>query len=312
MPRSTSSIVRIVGGTSSSSPKTFEAVSTIPELIAAVPAPYREVLKPVINAHFSVWRKLNSCRAYISKLEQHHRNQTFPPEIDGAFRVPTLQFSKEALEDSAVKVAYEGSLTTLVFQAKRNALSASLKAKNTELSLLQSRVTEETCQKDLFDAMKPVVADFMKDFGFKIAGETLEILGISPAPSPFAEEHTFLLNHGIKLLQRLGVIAHMAHDRDLASKMKSLSLVKKATTDVVMGGISDSLTTSDIQSAIREGLNSFAKEYKLSKPMGKKAPKRLTNTTKSKKGKSSTSKDGKKGKRKQAGGRKATNSNVSK
>jgi hypothetical protein len=213
--------------------------SSLPELFAAVPVPYRDLLKPELQRYADHVLKMCGVNASIVKLAGHKARGTLPPQLLGC-KLPRIELTKEFSETTP---AARTSLETAHAQFRTSALDNAIKLKRDELDWWQRTLSHEAVLprlRVLIDATYNQFKDHhqIPTFGEDEDGET-KVISKKESPVFLLEYERLLIDlptyvSKINLLQMSKVTA--------ATNKKGKKKELKDTADVEMG---DDTTTSD-------------------------------------------------------------------
>lgn len=260
MPNSITS-VRQVGTDAKSFVVSINRCDTLAELVDLVPAPFRPRMQELVNRVYRAALKSNHARSYLSTLEKHRSDGTFPPEIAGRIHPPTIQISKEYTASADCKSAM-AQIDTSSRHHKVAMLEAAINLKAAEVSYLQSVFAETSYSEEV----KLIYSDVANQLGTD-AGLTPDAEGsfsIQSMPSWIQDDCQIFVNTRAMYPQRAIAIAYAAVQKEMSKKFKSLSLKKRTDEDVEMQDSSSKSET--VQSLINQSLEQFKKELKLQKP----------------------------------------------
>jgi hypothetical protein len=234
---------------------------TLAELVDLVPAPFRPRMQDLVNQVYRAAVKSNHARSYLSTLERHAQDNTFPPEIQGRVHNPSLQISKEYNAAAACKSAL-AALDNVTRQHKTALLQSAIQLKTDEVNYLQSLFSEDKYLEDVKAIFRDVTFDLAKD-----AGLTLDAQGnvpIASMPGWMKEDCQILRANGNRFPSRAVAIAYATVQKETTKKFKSLSLKRKADDDVEMQDASSKTETVD--ALVTRKVEQLLKEYKNQKP----------------------------------------------
>jgi hypothetical protein len=252
---------RLVGTDAKSYSASVNRCDTLAELVDLVPAPFRPRMQDLVNQVYKAALKSNHARSYLSTLERHKQDGTFPPEIGGRIHPPTLQISKEYTATAQCKTSM-ASFDNATRKHKVAMLAAAIDTKQAEVTYLQS-LFSETAYKPAAEAIySDVVSNLASDAGLAAAAD-----GSVPErgqPAWMADDCAVFKGAALLYPQRAIALAYAAVQRETSKKFKSLSLKQRTDEDVEM---QDSTSKSEtVQALVRKELEQFKKELKLQNP----------------------------------------------
>jgi len=260
MPQSITS-VRQIGNDPKSYTTSINRCDTLAELVDLVPAPFRPRMQDMVNKVYKAAVKSNHARSYLSTLEKHKADGTFPPEINGRIHSPTIQISKEYTASADCKSAL-AQIDNAGRIHKQAMLSSAITLKTGEVTYLQSLFTEASYSAEVKTVYSDVANQLATD-----AGVTLDAEGNAPLnsmPSWIKDDCQTFGACGLLYVQRAIAIAYAAVQREMSKKFKSLSLKRRTDEDIEM---QDSISKSEtVQALINQSLEQFKKELKLQNP----------------------------------------------
>jgi translation initiation factor IF-1 len=252
---------RLVGSDAKSLTGTINRCDTLAELVDLVPAPFRPRMQDLVNQVYKAALKSNHARSYLSTLEKHKQDGTFPPEIGGRINTPTIQISKEYTATAQCKSSM-AELDTATRKHKAAMLTAAIDTKSAEVSYLQTLFSETAYKSATESIYSDVVSNLASDAGLSAAAD-----GSIPdqgQPPWMADDCAIMKGAGLLYPQRAIAIAYAAVQRETAKKFKSLSLKQRTDEDIEM---QDSNVKSEtVQALVRKEIEQFKKELKLQNP----------------------------------------------
>ena len=129
----------------------LQGASTVDELIAMISDDYRSVLAEPLKGISALAAKLGNCRSILQKWLQHQAAGTYPPHVRS--KAPELQLTKEFGSESAA-VESISALTEIHLKYLREALAASIKAKQDEVAHLEAALTPAS----LYNELQPIIS----------------------------------------------------------------------------------------------------------------------------------------------------------
>ena len=124
----------------------LQGASTVDELIAMISDDYRTVLAEPLKGIGSLAAKLGNCRTTLQKWKQHLAAGTYPSHVRS--KAPELQLTKEFGSEAAA-VESISALTQIHLKYLRDALLASIAAKENEVAHLEHALSPEALYKTL-------------------------------------------------------------------------------------------------------------------------------------------------------------------
>ena len=126
------------------------AAKSLAELIAVVPADYRNALREPITWAYRTKQKLLAAQATLGKWREHQAKGTLPPHLRGA--APKVQFSKSYVE-TAQGQAQKQALADQHTSAQKAALTSSIRAKADEVRSLGELLTPDNLLNQIYPAL---------------------------------------------------------------------------------------------------------------------------------------------------------------
>lgn len=238
----------------------IQNADTIEDLIRILPKSFQAPFGPLLKYFQDISTKVGNCQKSVSSLETHLAKKSFPANILGALKVPVIQVSKEYSEGNSSS-SFIAACEVVLKEAREQLLSYSLTYKRNELSFLSSLLSEKELQSKVDKTICQVQVQVLPFFS---AGD--EKTGIS---SYFKEEIKIIQEHGLNLCRKAITLGFYKYQRELATKLKNLSIVKEA--DVEMRDSTSTSIEKAIEIAVANALKSKTKQPPPPKP--KKAKK---------------------------------------
>ena len=225
------------------------------ELLGHVPAPYHARTTALVNTVYRASVKFNHVRSYLSTLEKHKVQDTFPPEIGGRILDPTLQVSKEYAASSQW-ASRKAQIDKATVDARRAALDLAIAAKQEEASILQELMSESSWKTSAQCIFDEVSAELTDSAG--VPRTTDGSVDFNNLPDWIKLDATVYSNYKDTFCQRALALAFARVQEENASKMKSLSLKRKTDQDIEMQDIGaqrqtvSQLVAKEVERALRE------------------------------------------------------------
>jgi len=234
---------------------------SLSELLELVPAPFRPRMQDLVNRVYRAAIKSNHARSYLSTLERHSQDGTFPPEIEGRIHTPMVQISKEYMASSECK-AQSAARDTATRSHKQVMLQSILDGKRTEVAYLQSLFTENNYADETQLIAHDVTTDLAADAGVPPLDDGNPNASALPAWAKLDTE-TFMKNRNM-FPSRAVALAFAAVQQEMSKKFKSLALKQRTDEDVEM---QDSGSKSEtVDALVTRKVEQLLKEYKTSQP----------------------------------------------
>jgi hypothetical protein len=232
----------------------FAAVSTLEDLNAITPKTFLPRLAPLYRKVCDTAVKASHAQATLATFNSHSANGTFPPSIQGALKVPTVQVTKEFDNTSHVQ-ALDGELQIVIRNARVQSLENAIKRKTQEHTFLLDLLSSDRLKNEVKHCVR----------------ETHELVGPSFASGVTADgkpvfaafynnDYSFVSTHGIDLMRKAVAIGFARHQRELVSKMTKLKL--KRDTDVAMQDSTVNDVAKQIELAVSAALRARDKKNK--------------------------------------------------
>jgi hypothetical protein len=234
---------------------------TLGELVDLIPAPFRPRMQDLVNQVYKAALKSNHARSYLTTLETHNQDGTFPSEIQGRVHTPALQISKEYTAAAEYKM-FLTELDASTRAHKKAMLTAAIKIKKAEVSHLQRLFAETTYKSTTATIYREVVTQLVEDAGISPNAD-----GTVPKesfPQWFAEDSTKFEATRLMYPQRAVALAYVAVQRENSKKFKTLNLKHRTDEDVEMQDFASK--TDTVQALIAKSLEQFKKELKIQNP----------------------------------------------
>jgi hypothetical protein len=209
----------------------IRSANTLGELCALIPGPYAPQGSRVVNKVYAAAVKANHVRSYLASLERHKTEETFPNEIQGRLRPPVLQISKEYSATAPGK-AHSRWFEVKVKEYHAAALEQAISIKRDELTHLQSLITEASYKDEMTGILNSVTGELCADSGITLEGDgSFDVTKVPEFLKPdFRKMQSCLTIFPARAL----AIAHIQIQREVTSRMKSLTLKAVADKDAVM------------------------------------------------------------------------------
>ena len=133
----------------------LQAANSVGEVIAMVPAHFRQILRPQLELVASKFTQLEAARSHLAKWEAHSAAGTFPSWC--SIQAPAVQFTK-GFEESEEGRAFRSTLTSGHLAYQKQLLAAYLDSKRKEIAQLE----RETQPDSLLGLVQPIVQERYK------------------------------------------------------------------------------------------------------------------------------------------------------
>lgn len=259
MPNSITS-VRLAHPHHDSNMKSIAAASSVNELVALVPTIFRTPMEPIIAQAHRTAVKAGHVRSYLSKLEKHKKEATFPAEIAGRINSPSVQSSKEFAASLAMK-NFEMQVRTSRTAHLAATMALVKGVKEQELSFLSSQIEESYVDNQTRSVLHTVCAQFFESKDFDLSNASGAI-NVDNAPKWLKPDlQTFQMQRNEYALRAIA-IAYNELSRETIKRFKSLQIKSTTDDDITMG--ESSATTVD--ALVEEKLKKLFKEQKIMMP----------------------------------------------
>jgi len=261
--RSTTSIVRILSGITSTAPQALASASTLQTLVDLVAGSIRAYFKPILVEHYNLWTKIYSLRSQSARLAQYMVKGEFPAEIQGSVKLATFQFSKEVSRsdlDLVHKLAVANE--KIAQDARVDMLKVASEAKKAQLKFLVELSSDTAINKSVDNLCSTTVWQVPEDSGIKLTDAGLFAAG-SPKPQPIASEIKFFTQQYGTIVRQMTVLAHMSFVREMLQKSAAARITDKSSADVEMKDSSEASGAATVNQAIQKLLENFGKKYNL-------------------------------------------------
>lgn len=256
MPGSISS-VRLVG-TGDRTADSINTANTLGELVDLIPAPFRPRTEQVVNKAYRAAIKANHVRTYLSTLEKHKLDGTYPSEIGGRILIPAIQISKE-YEATADCKKLSAGLASKAEAHRKESLTSVISWKKAELAYLQSSFAETSYKADMEAVLKEVTRDISSDAG--VAPKQDGSISEKDLPSWVIADHKVFKSNHLLYPARAVALAFTVVSRETAKRFKALTLKRDADGDLEMQDAKERSET--VQSLIEKSMDRFRKEFKI-------------------------------------------------
>jgi len=234
---------------------------SLSELLELVPAPFRPRTQDLVNRVYKAAVKSNNARSYLSTLEKHMLDGTFPPEIGGRVNIPMVQTSKEYMATAEFKQ----QATARDHQTRTHKiamLTSVIASKQTEITYLQSLFSEQAYARDLDAIETDVITSLSSDAVIQPLADGKP--DISALPSWIKLDADKFRNTKAMYPQRAIALAYATVQREMSKKFKSLTLKKRTDEDEDMLDAPSKSETVD--ALVTRKVEQLMKEYKKSTP----------------------------------------------
>jgi translation initiation factor IF-1 len=257
MPLSISS-VRVVPSDNSGLVATIGRCNSLGELLELVPAPFRPRMQNLVNQVYKAAVKSNHARSYLSTLERHAQDGTFPPEIGGRIHNPMVQTSKEYMASGEYK-AQEAARDNSTRQHKKAMLDSVLESKRAEVTFLQTLFSENSYKDEADTIGHEVTISLASDASVEIMQDGKP--NVSGLPAWIKQDVDTYQKIRLIVPQRAIALAYAAVQQEMSKKFKSLSLKKRTDEDIEMQDSNaksetvDALVTRKVEQLLKEFKN---------------------------------------------------------
>jgi len=246
------------------------SVTTLNDLIKAVPFLYQAPLDSEIRGLHAISVKRGNAESFLAVLKYHLETNTFPPCID-CIKVPSLQFSSEFTAAGFPGLPW-GSNGEYARRVKSNILQYAIGAKTDEIAFLQSQYLAQEVWLPKLQGLIESTTEKVKEFS---------IVRIDPGVVGTDRRFGPLITHPYAGLSQMyeslcaaaGDIGHMAIDiarwktrEQHAGKLRAPKLKKVAASDTWIGHVDDNLDFKSISARLDK------LEVSLSRPKGRRRP----------------------------------------
>ena len=214
---------------------------TIEELTAITPKTYQVAFGKLYRKFCDLAVKLSHVRATLANFRAHQQKGTFPPIIQGSFKEPTVQVSKE-FADSDQHATFKSAVQSGVRLNREQALIGCVELKQAEITYLENLVSSGNIKKESNEVFQQVWSSTETTFRTPKTG------GGHEHPTFILKEFHLMKNYQLEFIMKALAIGMSKHQRELASKMAKLTI--KKGTDVEMQDASATDTKRYIDQAI--------------------------------------------------------------
>ncbi|KAI4087227.1 MAG: hypothetical protein L6R37_008343 [Teloschistes peruensis] len=255
MPGSISS-TRVIGADPSGALVAVSSSSTLAELSDLVPAPYRPRMRDIVNTVYKAAVKSNHARSYLSTLEKHQVDRTFPPEIGGRVRTPALQISKEYEASSECK-SRSLAMDDFILTTKKSLLASAISIKKEEVIYLSSLFSEteyvKKCDAVLLEVTRELIGEAASGPDGSISDRDL--------PPWIQLDYLVFKKCRHVFPQRAVALAYASVSAEMSKKFKSLQVKASVDEDVEM---QDSTSKTDtVEQLVSRKFEQLRKELKI-------------------------------------------------
>lgn len=261
MPNSVTSVKVLPWQGSSELEKSVRQAGTLGELLDLVPAIFRPRTQILVNKVYKAAIKSNHARSYLSTLERHAREGTFPPEIGGRIHPPALQISKE-YDASAEWRSHKSEIDSATLNFKKTLLATAITVKRSEVAFLQLSFSEKSYEDESSAIFKDVISDLGTDADIQSSEDGS--FGIKNLPDWIKADAEAFGKIRTLFPKRAVALAFITVQSENTRKLKSLSLKRKADTDIEMQDVGSQNQTVD--ALVSRKVEALLKEFKIQKP----------------------------------------------
>jgi hypothetical protein len=214
------------------------SATSLEDLYACIPRSFVAFFRTNLRTTHDIATKLSHAEQAVKMLQSHWDKSTFPPNIQGSLKTPSVQVSKE-FASSSEHQAFLGEFAIKLQAARRSHLELCIQTKSAEeaklRALIDSDVLLATCSKVINEA-KSVLDSALSNVGSSFLQQDLDVCQ----------------KEGVSWFRKAIIIAFSRHHRELIAKMSKLSI--KTDTDVEMRDLSANDIKSTIDRAVAEAL----------------------------------------------------------
>lgn len=227
----------------------FAAVTTIEDLCNITPRAFAPRFGVLYRKLSELAVKTSHVKASLDSLSRHYAAGTFPPQILGSLKVPTVQVTKE-FEGTSDRQERKTELDAIIFNARKLALEKSIEIKTEEYAYLQGLSHTDALKRDSRTARDEVHQSIGSSFATGVDKD-----GNTVYADLYTQEVNFMMANGLELCRKAIAIGLTKHQREMMSKMAKLKLKKDTDTDMRDMPVGD--VAKQIELAVR---NALAKE----------------------------------------------------
>ena len=237
MPNSVVSISAPITSTSSAN---AAAASTLEDLIACVPRTFQHVYRPVFREWHDYGVKLSHARHALDSFNRHQAASTYPPNILGSLKVPTIQVCKE-FDGTSQRQQCTADFDVLIKKWRDESLNAAITTKRFEITHVDGLVGQQQASSASNRLINDVHDRLATTFATGINKE-----GRTTYSGFYADEKNVCIGAGAMWLVKAVSLGLAKHQRELVSKMSKLSVKKDTDTSMT------DMSTNDIRKTIAD------------------------------------------------------------